>query len=140
MENKVENEYQRTQAQKTAITDVVQSVVDPTWMIIVSWHGMDRDIETAVLRNANMSVADLRDWIFSQCPTGTYVSSRHYQISDIETGFFVVESLFSDLPENTPLYKDSGLWQLRSDDMEEVLIQQGLNESDADFLLRCKET
>lgn len=50
----------------------------------------------------------------------------------------VIKSLLADLPENRPLYKDSGLWQMRSDDMEEVLIQQGVNETDIEFLARCK--
>lgn len=43
------------------------------------------------------------------------------------------------LPENKPIYKDSGLWQMRSDDMEDLIIQQGVNESDDSFLSRCKE-
>lgn len=43
-----------------------------------------------------------------------------------------------DFPNNLPLYLDSGLFQLRSDDMEKVLIQQGVNESNIDFLARCK--
>lgn len=43
------------------------------------------------------------------------------------------------LPENRPLYKDSGLWQMRSDDMEDVLVQQRVNESDMEFLYRCKD-
>jgi hypothetical protein len=46
--------------------------------------------------------------------------------------------LLYDFPQNMPLYKDSGLWQLRSDDMEEVVLQQGVNESDNDFIKRCK--
>lgn len=50
----------------------------------------------------------------------------------------VKQSLLADLPENRPLYKDSGLWQMRSDDMEEVIIQQGANECDNSFLRRCK--
>jgi len=29
----------------------------------------------------------------------------------------------NDLPENRPLYKDSGLWQVRIDNMEDVLFQ-----------------
>lgn len=41
-----------------------------------------------------------------------------------------------ELPENKPLYKDSGLWQVRSDDMEEVLYQQGVNEKTTDFIKR----
>jgi len=47
-------------------------------------------------------------------------------------------SLLADFPENRPLYKDSGLWQMRTDDMEDVIIQQGVNESDAEFIERCK--
>jgi hypothetical protein len=47
--------------------------------------------------------------------------------------------LLTDFPENMPLYKDSGLWQMRSDDMEEVIVQQQVNESDEDFILRCKD-
>jgi len=46
--------------------------------------------------------------------------------------------LFDDYFDNRPLYRDSGLWQLRSDDMEEVLIQQENNESFLDFIKRCK--
>lgn len=47
--------------------------------------------------------------------------------------------LLSDLPENKPLYKDSGLWQLRTDDMEDVIIQQHSDESDDTFLEKCRE-
>lgn len=47
-------------------------------------------------------------------------------------------SLLAGFPENSPLYKDSGLWQMRSDNMEEVIIQQGVNESENDFISRCK--
>ncbi|HCY40420.1 MAG TPA: hypothetical protein DHV48_03565 [Prolixibacteraceae bacterium] len=43
-----------------------------------------------------------------------------------------------DFPDNLPLYLDSGLFQLRSDDMEQVLLQQGVNESNIQFLERCK--
>lgn len=49
-----------------------------------------------------------------------------------------MSGLLYDFPENMPLYKDSGLWQMRSEDMEEVIVQQGVNESDADFIARCK--
>lgn len=60
------------------------------------------------------------------------------------------ESFFSNLdlhialdniPENRPLYKDSGLWQVRSDDMEEVLFQQTCDESFTQFIRRvCKHS
>lgn len=41
-----------------------------------------------------------------------------------------------NLPENMPLYKDSGLWQVRSDDMEEVVFQQGVEEPFEKFIER----
>jgi aromatic ring hydroxylase len=50
----------------------------------------------------------------------------------------VVNSLLENFPENRPLYKDSGLWQMRTDDMEDVLIQQEYMESDESFMQRCK--
>ena len=52
----------------------------------------------------------------------------------------LVERLFYDFPENHPLYKDSGLWQLTSDDMGDVIVQQGVNENFNDFIFRCKRT
>jgi len=41
------------------------------------------------------------------------------------------------LPENLPLYKDSGTWQMLSDDMDVVLCEQNHNESFFDFIERC---
>lgn len=61
-----------------------------------------------------------------------------YAINQALLQAHVIKSLLADLPENRPLYKDSGLWQMRSDDMEEVLIQQGVNETDLEFIARCK--
>jgi hypothetical protein len=45
----------------------------------------------------------------------------------------------NDLSENRPLYKDSGLWQVRTDDMEDVLFQQGVNEKFEDFIDRVNK-
>lgn len=45
--------------------------------------------------------------------------------------------MLNNLPENRPLYKDSGLWQIRTDDIEEVLYQQGANEGFFDFIKRA---
>lgn len=45
-----------------------------------------------------------------------------------------INSIFSEIAENKPLYKDSGLWQQRSDDMNEVIIQQEVNETNIGFL------
>lgn len=43
----------------------------------------------------------------------------------------------NELPTNRPLYKDSGLWQIRSDDMEDVLYQQEVNETFLEFIERA---
>ena len=44
--------------------------------------------------------------------------------------------MLENIPENRPLYKDSGLWQVRTDDMEDVIFEQGVNESFFDFIKR----
>lgn len=49
--------------------------------------------------------------------------------------YLSIEGLIDVIPENLLLYRDSGLWQLRSDDMEEVLFQQDSNMSFRDFLV-----
>lgn len=46
-------------------------------------------------------------------------------------------TMLENLPQNRPLYKDSGLWQIRNDDMEEVLFEQGVNESFYHFIKRA---
>lgn len=48
-----------------------------------------------------------------------------------------LDQLINELPENRPLYKDSGIWQIRSDDMEDVLFEQDVNESFEAFIRRC---
>lgn len=45
-------------------------------------------------------------------------------------------TMLENIPENRPLYKDSGLWQVRTDDMEDVIFEQGVNESFFDFIKR----
>jgi len=50
-----------------------------------------------------------------------------------------LEEKLNWLPENQPIYKDSGLWQVRSDDMEDVLFWQNVNETFADFIDRVFE-
>ena len=52
---------------------------------------------------------------------------------------YETSELINYLPENTPLYKDSGLWQFRTDDMENVIIDQNHNENFRDFILRYIE-
>ena len=50
--------------------------------------------------------------------------------------WYATEDLIDCLPQNRPLYKDSGLWQVRTDDMENVLIDQNCNETLRGFILR----
>lgn len=45
--------------------------------------------------------------------------------------------MLENLPQNRPLYKDSGSWQIRTDDMEEVLYHQAANESFFDFIKKA---
>jgi hypothetical protein len=48
--------------------------------------------------------------------------------------------IIDSLPENKPLYKDSGLWQVRTDNMEEVICQQEANEEFDHFIRRYFKT
>lgn len=50
-----------------------------------------------------------------------------------------LELMLEELPENRPLYKDSGSWQVRSDDMEDILFDQEVNETFFDFIKRVFE-
>lgn len=49
------------------------------------------------------------------------------------------DDLIDCLPQNRPLYKDSGLWQIRTDDMENVYMQQKANETLRGFIIRYLE-
>lgn len=49
---------------------------------------------------------------------------------------YELEDLLECLPQNRPIYKDSGLWQVRTDDMENIYMNQNSNESFKDFLIR----
>lgn len=59
-----------------------------------------------------------------------------YVVSKRSFMWYSTEDLIDCLPENQPLYKDSGLWQIRTDDMENVLMYQNVNESLRGFILR----
>ncbi len=59
------------------------------------------------------------------------------EIADFVVGEF--EEISSNFPTNLPLYKDSGSWQLRKEDMETVIEQQGANESFYGFLTRISD-
>lgn len=49
------------------------------------------------------------------------------------------DDLIDCLPQNRPLYKDSGLWQIRTDDMENIYMQQNCNETFRGFIIRYLE-
>lgn len=53
--------------------------------------------------------------------------------------YLSTDQLINILPENRPLYKDSGLWQIRTDDMENVYMNQKSSESFKEFLIRYIE-
>ncbi len=53
--------------------------------------------------------------------------------------WWATDDLIDCLPQNRPLYKDSGLWQIRTDDMENVLIDQNCNETLRGFIIRYLE-
>ena len=48
-------------------------------------------------------------------------------------------TMLENIPQNRPLYKDSWLSQVRTDDMENVIFEQGVNESFFDFIKRVYE-
>ena len=52
---------------------------------------------------------------------------------------YSIVDILNCLPENRPLYKDSGLWQIRTDDMEDVVIDQNNSESFREFIFRYIE-
>lgn len=60
--------------------------------------------------------------------------STHYEHEQWST-----EDLIDCLPQNSPLYKDSGLWQIRTDDMTNVHMQQRPGETLRGFVIRYLE-
>jgi hypothetical protein len=50
-----------------------------------------------------------------------------------------IEYILDSLPQNRPLYKDSGLWQVRTDDMESVIAQQKHDDTFREFIIRYCE-
>lgn len=53
--------------------------------------------------------------------------------------WWTTDDLIDCLPQNRPLYKDSGLWQVRTDDMGNVFMQQNCNETLRGFIIRYLE-
>lgn len=53
--------------------------------------------------------------------------------------WWTTDDLIDCLPQNRPLYKDSGLWQVRTDDMKNVFMQQNCNETLRGFIIRYLE-
>ena len=50
--------------------------------------------------------------------------------------FYSLEDVLDCLPKNLPLYNDSGLWQILTDEMEYVILSQEVNESLREFIDR----
>lgn len=57
----------------------------------------------------------------------------------MDTNKISTDDLIDCLPQNRPLYKDSGLWQIRTDDMENIYMQQNCNETLRGFIIRYLE-
>lgn len=47
---------------------------------------------------------------------------------------FPTIQIIDELPENYPLYKDGGLWQVRTYDFEDVIYSQSVDQSFDDFV------
>lgn len=65
--------------------------------------------------------------------------NKAFNIADVRRcsfQWYSTEDLIDCLPENRPLCKDSGLWQIRTDDMENVYFEQNCNETLRGFILR----
>lgn len=57
-------------------------------------------------------------------------------MSKMNLSNFTTDELIDALPPNRPLYKDSDLWAIRTDDMEDVYMDQHHNESFRQFIER----
>ena len=51
--------------------------------------------------------------------------------------FGSLEQMLADLPENRPLYKDSGRWSIRSEDLQIVFAVQLADEDFPTFIKRA---
>lgn len=47
---------------------------------------------------------------------------------------FSTEDIIDSLPENYPLYKDSGTWEIRTDDMKKVIFSQSIGQTFTSFI------
>lgn len=47
---------------------------------------------------------------------------------------FTTATIIDCLPENYPLVKDSGLWQIWNDDIDEVIFRQDANQTFEEFI------
>lgn len=49
---------------------------------------------------------------------------------------YTTEDIINSLPENQPLYKDSGTWNIYTDDFKDVISYQNPNETMREYLIR----
>ena len=70
------------------------------------------------------------DWIRNNA---TNISSR------VEPGVMheTLAIMMDNLPENRPLYKDSGQWTIRDEELEKIYFEQEVNETTEEFIKRC---
>jgi len=80
------------------------------------------------------SVFFIAGYIFAALIGGGKVVDLENRITELE--YKQLEKLIDQLPENRPIYKDSGLWQFRSDRMDVVLLQQKDQETFTEFIKR----
>jgi hypothetical protein len=127
--------------------------VKPPIGIIAQWRIKEMridDIDAAIerYREANYAIPkewlveryELLAWLNQHLPTSPYLKGfvLSSAIPSSESGGeILLEIMINELPQNRPLYKDSGLWQIRSDDMEDVIYDQEVNESFFDFIKRA---
>jgi len=51
--------------------------------------------------------------------------------------FGSLEQMLDDMPQNRCLYRDSGIWEIRDEDNNETLYEQGVNEDFDKFIERA---
>lgn len=102
---------------------------------MIDYKDMEKRLEDALNKETRESLLEWLKNHKAQIADGKSLSDVEAKVKKIfaEETF---ELVINNLLENRPLYKDSGLWQIRTDDMEEVLYQQNTNETFIEFINR----
>lgn len=88
----------------------------------------DEKLVRLIVQRLQERIKELESSVGNQQPSTESKCNKH-----IVNGWLLYE-----FPENLNLYKTDGRWQLRSDNGKEVIIDQNMNESDTEFIERCK--